>query len=538
MWLTTTHLCIDAFDINKLISKVLALPEESWHLDQDLLNQLTVNRPTHSIFIQSIDAQSFAKILSERPLQASDIQRKAGWDMLSADVTELVRSSIAHYSKGQEGGIVTRIQLARMSPGAKIDPHIDRSHMLIAAHRLHVPLTTNPEVVFVIDGKRISMEAGKLYELNNRVEHSVVNEGTDDRIHLIIDYLPPEHNKPEAITPRFEMLRKQREKDIAFPPPEPRLNYKLPKLITTSVIRGANQNESHGGIYLVDMQSEEYKQVVDWDTCDISWEGRGWDRGLRGIAIAGDHIFVAASDELFCFDAEFKILDSWKCPCLKHAHEICLDEHRLLVTSTGFDSLLSFNLETKEFDQAWLIRAFGNSQNTELKFAAYDPRQKGPPPGNSVHLNNVFSNEKGVFLSARGIPFVMKLMENGMDQGDIIPRGTHNAQPYNDGLIYNDTNADLLVYQSATDFCYMDVPRYADADLENTHFGDEKIARQAFGRGLCRYQDSILFAGSSPSTITAWDLKAGTKIKSVNLSMDIRNAIHGLEVWPENPGRL
>jgi hypothetical protein len=44
--------------------------------------------------------------------------------------------------------------------------------------------------------------------------------------------------------------------------------------------------------------------------------------------------------------------------------------------------------------------------------------------------------------------------------------------------------------------------------------------------------NQIVAAGSSPSTISLYDMEAGERIAVVNLTMDIRNAIHGLEVWP------
>jgi glutamine cyclotransferase len=57
-------------------------------------------------------------------------------------------------------------------------------------------------------------------------------------------------------------------------------------------------------------------------------------------------------------------------------------------------------------------------------------------------------------------------------------------------------------------------------------------ARQAFGRGLCMTKEGLAIGGSSPSTITAYDLESGKIIKSLNLTMDVRNSIHGLEIWP------
>ncbi len=42
----------------------------------------------------------------------------------------------------------------------------------------------------------------------------------------------------------------------------------------------------------------------------------------------------------------------------------------------------------------------------------------------------------------------------------------------------------------------------------------------------------MIFVGFLPSTISIFDLTNKKRLASVNLSMDIRNAIHGLEVWP------
>ena len=57
----------------------------------------------------------------------------------------------------------------------------------------------------------------------------------------------------------------------------------LPKLIATSVVRGSQKGQSHGGVYLVDFGAQQVDQVIDCNSGDIDFIGRGWDRGLRGI---------------------------------------------------------------------------------------------------------------------------------------------------------------------------------------------------------------------------------------------------------------
>jgi hypothetical protein len=91
-------------------------------------------------------------------------------------------------------------------------------------------------------------------------------------------------------------------------------------LIASSVVRGSQQGESHGGVYLVDTQRNTFEQVIDWNTQGIDWQGRGWDRGLRGIAFDGEQVYMAASNELFVYSPDFRLLASYRNPFLMHAH--------------------------------------------------------------------------------------------------------------------------------------------------------------------------------------------------------------------------
>jgi hypothetical protein len=52
---------------------------------------------------------------------------------------------------------------------------------------------------------------------------------------------------------------------------------------------------------------------------------------------------------------------------------------------------------------------------------------------------------------------------------------------------------------------------YDEAAIEFAGIDDSEIARQAFGRGLCVIDDRFVAAGSSPSTITLYDLAVGDR---------------------------
>ena len=306
---------------------------------------------------------------------------------------------------------------------------------------------------------------------------------------------------------------------------------KLPTLVATSVVRGSQQGESHGGIYVVDFENLTGEQLVDWNNSKIDFEGRGADRGLRGIEFDDDDILIAASDELYRYNRKFEIQDSFRNRYLKHCHEICrLDKH-LFLTSTGFDSLLAFNLDTRTFEWGFQL------QHANSKWSGYtfDPRTStGPAPVNDFHINMVHANETGVFLS--GLKTGALLHLNQKWEVSVVcelPAGTHNARPWKDGVLFNDTASDCVrfVSRSGTEKAFK-IVTYDESEVLFSGVDDSKIARQGFGRGLTVYQDRFLIGGSSPSTISVYDLETNQTVGSVNLSMDIRNAIHGLEIWP------
>lgn len=304
------------------------------------------------------------------------------------------------------------------------------------------------------------------------------------------------------------------------------------KLVTTSVVRGSQQGESHGGVYIVDLQEQVVTQVIDWNRSSIEWQGRGWDRGLRGIAFDGETIYIAASDELFAYSPDFRLLASWRNRFLKHCHEIVVYERNLFLTSTGYDSILGFDLDQKEFHWAMQVK----SEEFAFQGSIYDPRtDSGPLMLNKLHINNVSCNTDGMYISGRNTGGMLHFNGKTILMSAELPHGTHNAQPYRHGVLFNDSEANALRYcgrtTDAEDRAFQ-VPSYAPQDMLHLDADKSGIARPGFARGLCVLNGSIVAAGSSPSTISIYDLAANQRLLSVNLTMDVRNAVHGLEVWP------
>ena len=90
------------------------------------------------------------------------------------------------------GGTIIRAMAAKLLSGGKIRPHRDSHPSFNYGHRIHVPITTNSRVRFIVDGKPFRFEVGQAYEINNQKTHSVMNKGGEDRITFIFDYVPPD----------------------------------------------------------------------------------------------------------------------------------------------------------------------------------------------------------------------------------------------------------------------------------------------------------------------------------------------------------
>ena len=279
----------------------------------------------------------------------------------------------------------------------------------------------------------------------------------------------------------------------------------------------------------MDVASSQFEQVLDWNTCDINWEGRGADRGLRGIAFHGDSIFVAASDELFLFDRSFRVVSSWRNAYLKHCHEICIFGGHLYATSTGFDSLLRFNLETTRFDSG--IHVYPNG--TALGARVFDPHATGGPvAGITFHINNVHVDASGIYFSGRRLAALFRLTSSGLTAIARLPMGTHNARPFLDGIVFNNTEADTLEFVTPQRHVTIQVPRHDENSLTNTRMDESGLARQAFGRGLCILDETHVAAGSSPTTIAIHDLSGQRITHQLTITRDVRNAAHGIARWP------
>ena len=75
-------------------------------------------------------------------------------------------------------------------PNGKQSLHIDNPYWQKHAHRIVVPIITNPDAVTQVEDEIVHMEAGQCYELNVLRMHGSANKGKSIRVHLFLDYIP------------------------------------------------------------------------------------------------------------------------------------------------------------------------------------------------------------------------------------------------------------------------------------------------------------------------------------------------------------
>lgn len=86
-----------------------------------------------------------------------------------------------------QGERLGRVIINRIKPGGVIYPHKDTDHNAGYYQRYHIVLKSQPGVVFRCDQEKVFMAPGELWWFNNSLEHEVLNNSQDDRIHLVVD---------------------------------------------------------------------------------------------------------------------------------------------------------------------------------------------------------------------------------------------------------------------------------------------------------------------------------------------------------------
>lgn len=104
--------------------------------------------------------------------------------LIEDNLEEILKILKSTYGTGK----LLSVEIAKLPAGSKVPTHVDQGHSLKTNPRIHLVLQTSKDVIFTVDGEEKNMKVGEMWEINNTKTHSVFNQGTVDRIHLILDY--------------------------------------------------------------------------------------------------------------------------------------------------------------------------------------------------------------------------------------------------------------------------------------------------------------------------------------------------------------
>ncbi len=152
------------FDAETLEREVRALPDSSW-----------VPHPTGFVGNEAVR------------LVTVNGQPKDDFEGPMRPTVDLSRLPYVQQVMAELDGVWSRSRLMGLGAGAEVPEHVD-SHYHWRTHiRIHVPVITNPKVLFTCGGETVHMAAGECWLFDSFRFHRVENGWTERRVHLVLD---------------------------------------------------------------------------------------------------------------------------------------------------------------------------------------------------------------------------------------------------------------------------------------------------------------------------------------------------------------
>lgn len=85
------------------------------------------------------------------------------------------------------GEVVSRSRIMIIEGRQSLPMHTDINYHWFKRVRIHIPLQTNPDVIFTSHDEQAHLPAGEAWLLDTWHSHQVVNDSDETRIHLVVD---------------------------------------------------------------------------------------------------------------------------------------------------------------------------------------------------------------------------------------------------------------------------------------------------------------------------------------------------------------
>ena len=186
-----------------------------------------------------------------------------------------------------------RGRLMALAPGSDVPGHVDIHYYWRTHFRVHIPIITNPGVIFTCGDERVHMKAGECWIPDTFQRHTVHNGGSERRIHLVLDTVGGEGF--------WELMRAAQAGEEKPRQPDRRTSRELTyEKVNSSPIMSPYELHFHLGFlrdHLIDhpvlpeLELRLDKFIAGWTA---AWAQYGRDE--RGLGVYGDLIARAFKD--------------------------------------------------------------------------------------------------------------------------------------------------------------------------------------------------------------------------------------------------
>lgn len=185
------------FDTTRLKDAVAALENKKWQLHYQVRHY---EGDWTALPLRSINGQADNVMIS--PIPGSEY----------ADTVFLKESPYLQKILNQFKCPLMAVRLLKLNAGSVIKEHHDAELCYEQGEiRIHIPITTHPDVAFYLDKERMPLQEGECWYMNFNLPHSIINNSNIDRVHLVIDaevndwvkalFSQPNTNKKEIAAP-------------------------------------------------------------------------------------------------------------------------------------------------------------------------------------------------------------------------------------------------------------------------------------------------------------------------------------------------
>ena len=164
------------YDISQIKNYIIRYSSE-WDADTSR-QRFSTHKETKSIFLYKTDLGWDG----QTPYQVSEV-------LDDTELKTLIDPIIFDFQK-IHNGTVGQALLVKLPNGKSIPKHSDSGYYLLNSRRHHLPISSDGLTEFTVNGETVRMQEGECWEINNAKVHSVENNGSQDRVHLIFDIVP------------------------------------------------------------------------------------------------------------------------------------------------------------------------------------------------------------------------------------------------------------------------------------------------------------------------------------------------------------